>query len=171
MSDNIAYGDPDAEEGRIIDSAEDASLHQHINSMPEGYESMVGERGVSLSGGQRQRMAIARAIVLKPKIFIFDDSTSAIDAATERLIRDKISKRASDATTIIIAHRLSSLLSADEILVIDEGKIIERGSHQELLELGGRYREMHDLQVRPTDDLTGDWLTVDGTPQTTGGDD
>ena len=171
VSDNIAYGDPDAEEGRIIDSAEDASLHQHINSMPEGYESMVGERGVSLSGGQRQRMAIARAIVLKPKIFIFDDSTSAIDAATERLIRDQISKRASDATTIIIAHRLSSLLSADEILVIDEGKIIERGSHQELLELGGRYREMHDLQVRPTDDLTGDWLTVDGTPQTTGGDD
>ncbi|MFP6678856.1 MAG: ABC transporter ATP-binding protein [Dehalococcoidia bacterium] len=171
VSDNIAYGDPDAEDSRIIDSAEDASLHQHINSMPEGYESMVGERGVSLSGGQRQRMAIARAIVLKPKIFIFDDSTSAIDAATERLIRDQISKRASDATTIIIAHRLSSLLSADEILVIDEGKIIERGSHQELLELGGRYREMHDLQVRPTDDLTGDWLTVDGTPQTTGGDD
>jgi len=171
VSDNIAYGDPDADEGRIIDSAEDARLHQHITGMPEGYDSMVGERGVSLSGGQRQRMAIARAIVLQPKIFIFDDSTSAIDAATERLIRDQIAKRAADATTIIIAHRLSTLLSADEILVMDEGRIIERGSHKELLELGGRYREMHDLQVRPSDDLSGAWLGFSGTPDPTGGDD
>jgi len=171
VSDNIAYGEPDAEEGRIIDSAEDARLHQHITSMPEGYDSMVGERGVSLSGGERQRMAIARAIVLQPKIFIFDDSTSAIDAATERLIREQIAQRAADATTIIIAHRLSTLLSADEILVIDEGRIIERGSHEELLKLGGRYREMHDLQVRPTDDLTGDWLGLSRSPEPQGGDD
>jgi ATP-binding cassette subfamily B multidrug efflux pump len=171
VSDNIAYGEPDAEESRIIDSAEDAKLHQHISGMAEGYDSMVGERGVSLSGGQRQRMAIARAIVLQPKVFIFDDSTSAIDAATERLIREQIARRAADATTIIIAHRLSTLLSADEILVIDEGSIIERGSHQELLEFGGRYREMHDLQVRPTDDLSGDWISVDDAPEPTGADD
>ena len=171
VSDNIAYGEPDADEARIMDSAEDAKLHQHITGMPEGYDSMVGERGVSLSGGQRQRMAIARAIVLQPKVFIFDDSTSAIDAATERLIREQIAKRAADATTIIIAHRLSTLLSADEILVIDEGRIIERGSHAELLEFDGRYREMHDLQVRPTDDLSGDWLTMGDTPEPTGGDD
>ncbi len=171
VSDNIAYGEPDAEESRIIDSAEDAKLHQHISGMAEGYDSMVGERGVSLSGGQRQRMAIARAIVLQPKVFIFDDSTSAIDAATERLIREQIDRRAADATTIIIAHRLSTLLSADEILVIDEGSIIERGSHEELLEFGGRYREMHDLQVRPTDDLSGDWISVDDAPEPTGADD
>ena len=171
VSDNIAYGEPDAEESRIIDSAEDAKLHQHISGMAEGYDSMVGERGVSLSGGQRQRMAIARAIVLQPKVFIFDDSTSAIDAATERLIREQIARRAADATTIIIAHRLSTLLSADEILVIDEGSIIERGSHEELLEFGGRYREMHDLQVRPTDDLSGDWISVDDAPEPTGADD
>ena len=171
VSDNIAYGEPDAEEGRIIDSAEDAKLHQHITGMPEGYDSMVGERGVSLSGGQRQRMAIARAIVLQPKVFIFDDSTSAIDAATERLIREQIARRAADATTIIIAHRLSTLLSADEILVIDEGRIIERGSHEELMQLGGRYREMHDLQVRPSDDLSGDWLSMGNTPEPTGGND
>jgi ATP-binding cassette subfamily B multidrug efflux pump len=171
VSDNIAYGEPDAEESRIIDSAEDAKLHQHISGMAEGYDSMVGERGVSLSGGQRQRMAIARAIVLQPKVFIFDDSTSAIDAATERLIREQIARRAADATTIIIAHRLSTLLSADEILVIDEGSIIERGSHEELLEFGGRYREMHDLQVRPTDDLSGDWISVDEAPEPTGADD
>lgn len=171
VSDNIAYGEPDADEGRIIDSAEDARLHQHITGMPQGYDSMVGERGVSLSGGQRQRMAIARAIVLQPKIFIFDDSTSAIDAATERLIRHQIAKRAADATTIIIAHRLSTLLSADEILVIDEGRIIERGSHKELLKLNGRYREMHDLQVRPSDDLSGAWLGFGGTPEPAGGDD
>lgn len=171
VSDNIAYGEPDAEESRIIDSAEDAKLHQHISGMAEGYDSMVGERGVSLSGGQRQRMAIARAIVLQPKVFIFDDSTSAIDAATERLIREQIDRRAADATTIIIAHRLSTLLSADEILVIDEGSIIERGSHEELLEFGGRYREMHDLQVRPTDDLSGDWISVNDAPEPTGADD
>lgn len=170
VSDNIAYGEPDVDDGRIIDSAEGAQLHNHITGMPEGYESMVGERGVSLSGGQRQRMAIARAIVLQPKIFIFDDSTSAIDAATERLIRVQVAQRAKDATTIIIAHRLSSLLNADEILVIDEGRITERGSHKQLLELGGRYREMHDLQVRPTDDLSGDWLEFGGTAKPVGGD-
>ena len=116
-------------------------------------------------------MIRARAIVLQPKIFIFDDSTSAIDAATERLIREQIAQRAANATTIIIAHRLSTLLSADEILVIDEGRIIERGSHAELLKLDGRYREMHDLQVRPTDDLSGDWLGLKKAPEPTGGDD
>lgn len=158
ISANIAYGEPGAGEDRVVTSAQAAQLHQHIENMPERYESMVGERGVSLSGGQRQRMAIARALLVKPKILIFDDSTSAIDAATERLIRSDLEKRAGDTTTVIIAHRLSSVQHADEILVLEEGRIAERGSHAELLALGGRYREMHDLQVRPTDDLDGGWL-------------
>jgi ATP-binding cassette subfamily B protein len=160
ISSNIAYGEPGAAEERIVTSAQAAQLHQHIENMPERYESMVGERGVSLSGGQRQRMAIARALLVKPKILIFDDSTSAIDAATERLIRADLAKRAGDTTTVVIAHRLSSVQDADEILVLEEGRIAERGSHADLLKQGGRYREMHDLQVRPSDDLSGGWLDM-----------
>ena len=110
---------------------------------------MVGERGVSLSGGQRQRLSIARSILLKPKIIIFDDSTSAVDAATEQKIRIALKEATKSRTSIIISHRLSSLMHADEIIFLEFGKIQERGTHEELIASGGKYSELYELQIRP----------------------
>lgn len=153
IENNIAYGDPWAKETKIERAAESAQLHNYIIGLPTDYDTVVGERGVSLSGGQRQRLAIARSLVLKPAVMVFDDSTAAIDAGTEHRIRSAIRRYASNRVTLIISHRLSSLLHADTILFLDGGKIIEQGSHEELLAKGGRYRALYDLQTRPTEDL------------------
>ncbi len=153
IENNIAYGDPWAKETKIERAAESAQLHNYIMGLPGDYDTVVGERGVSLSGGQRQRLAIARSLVLKPAVMIFDDSTAAIDAGTEHRIRSAIRRYAKDRITIIIAHRLSSLMHADLILFLEDGRITERGTHAELLEQNGRYRALYDLQTRPGDDL------------------
>jgi ATP-binding cassette subfamily B multidrug efflux pump len=153
IENNIAYGDPWAKERKIERAAESAQLHNYIMGLPGEYDTVVGERGVSLSGGQRQRLSIARTLVLKPAVMIFDDSTAAIDAGTEHRIRSAIRRFAKDRVTMIIAHRLSSLMHADLILFLEDGRIVERGTHAELLEQNGRYRALYDLQTRPGDDL------------------
>jgi ATP-binding cassette subfamily B protein len=152
IENNIAYGNPWAKERRIERAAESAQLHNYVAGLPAGYGTIVGERGVSLSGGQRQRLTIARSLVLKPAVLVFDDSTAAIDAATEQRIRLAMRKFAEGRVTIIIAHRLSSLMHADQILFIEDGRIVERGSHLELLARGGKYKALYDLQVRPEAD-------------------
>lgn len=145
---NVAYADPWADDARIEAAARTAQIHEHIASLPEGYETRVGERGVALSGGQRQRMSIARGVVPGPGVMIFDDSTAAIDAVTERKVRDGLTRATETKATVIIAHRLSSLMHADEILVLDEGRIVERGSHEDLVARGGTYAELYELQSR-----------------------
>jgi ATP-binding cassette subfamily B protein len=153
IENNIAYGDPWAKETKIEKAAESAQLHNYIMGLPTDYETVVGERGVSLSGGQRQRLSIARSLVMRPAVMVFDDSTAAIDAGTEHRIRSAIRAYASDRVTIIIAHRLSSLMHADTILFLEDGEVVERGSHAELLALGGRYSALYDLQTRPAEDI------------------
>ena len=155
---NIAYGEPEALEERITDAAELAQLHDYIQRLPAGYETLVGERGVTLSGGQRQRLSIARSILPHPAILVFDDSTASLDAGTEQGIRAALRELAKNHTTIIISHRLNSLMHADEILFLEAGRIVERGSHAQLLSLGGRYKELYDLQVRYSEDPRMDML-------------
>ncbi len=152
IENNIAYGDPWARENQIARASESAQLHNYVLGLPSSYATVVGERGVSLSGGQRQRLSIARALMLKPAVMIFDDSTAAIDAATEQRIRSAMRRYASDRVTLVVAHRLSSLMHADRILFVEDGRIVEQGSHQELLAQGGRYRALYDLQIRPDDE-------------------
>ena len=145
---NIAYGEPDAPEEHITDAAELAQLHAYIERLPAGYETLIGERGLSLSGGQRQRLSISRSVLPDPAVMVFDDSTASVDAATEQKIRAALRETSKDRTTIIISHRLSSLMHADEILFLEAGRIVERGSHEQLLALDGRYRALYELQVR-----------------------
>jgi ATP-binding cassette subfamily B protein len=152
LENNIAYGDPWAKESQIERASGAAQLHRYITELPFGYRTVVGERGASLSGGQRQRMSIARTLMLDPAVLVFDDSTAAIDANTERHIREAMQEKAADRVTIIVAHRLSSLMHADRILFVENGEIVESGSHDELLDLGKRYRALYDLQVRPEAD-------------------
>jgi ATP-binding cassette subfamily B protein len=149
---NVAYGDLSADRERIVNATDSAQLHEYIERLPTGYDTLVGERGLTLSGGQRQRLSIARSILLTPAIIVFDDSTASIDAATEQRIHAALKDLTRDRATIIISHRLSSFMHADEILFIEEGRIIERGSHAELLALGGRYKELYDLQAEFGDD-------------------
>jgi len=151
IENNIVYGDPWAKDERIERASESAQLHNYVLNLPKGYETIVGERGVSLSGGQRQRLSIARVLMLHPAVMIFDDSTAAIDAGTEQRIRMAIRRFADERVTIVISHRLSSLIDADEILFIEDGRIIERGTHAGLLARGGRYRALYDLQMSPSD--------------------
>jgi len=153
IENNIAYGDPWAKEPRIERASESAQLHNYVLGLPMGYGTVVGERGVSLSGGQRQRLSIARALMLKPAVMVFDDSTAAIDAGTEQRIRIAMRRYAKDRVTIVVAHRLSSLMHADQILFVEDGQIVERGTHESLLAAGGRYRALYDLQVRPGDNI------------------
>ncbi|RWI37091.1 MAG: ABC transporter ATP-binding protein [Mesorhizobium sp.] len=152
IENNIAYGNPWARETRIGQAAEYAQLHNYIIGLPAGYTTVVGERGASLSGGQRQRLTIARSLMLRPSVLVFDDSTAAIDAGTEQRIRAAMKRFAKDRVTLIISHRLSSLMHADQILFVEGGRIVERGTHEELLALSGRYRALYDLQLRPDDD-------------------
>lgn len=151
IENNIVYGDPWAKDERIERASESAQLHNYVLNLPRGYETIVGERGVSLSGGQRQRLSIARVLMLHPSVMIFDDSTAAIDAGTEQRIRSSIRRFADERVTVVISHRLSSLMHADKILFIEDGCIVERGTHAELLAKGGRYRALYDLQMSPSD--------------------
>ena len=148
IDNNVAYGDPWADRGVIRQATEAAQLHQYISQLPAGYDTLGGERGVALSGGQRQRLTIARGVLPESKVIVFDDSTAAVDAATEHRIREALGEVIQDRACIIIAHRLSSLMYADEVLFLDAGRIVERGSHEELLTLGGRYAALHALQAR-----------------------
>ena len=144
---NIAYGRPDATDEEVIAAAKAAQAHEFIEGFPKGYDTVVGERGVTLSGGQRQRVAIARALLMDPRILILDDSTSSVDTQTEKLIQAALDNLMEGRTTFVIAHRLSTVRRADMIVVMDKGRIVERGTHDELLKLGGLYTEIHDLQL------------------------
>lgn len=145
---NVAYADPWAEDERIVRATRTAQIHDHIAGLPEEYDTRVGERGVALSGGQRQRLSIARGVVPGPGVMIFDDSTAAIDAVTERRVRDALAEATATKATIIVAHRLSSLMHADHIIVLDEGRIAEQGTHAELVKAGGVYADLYELQTR-----------------------
>ena len=143
---NIAYGRPDASRDEVIAAAQAAHIHTFIDSLPQGYESMVGERGLKLSGGEKQRVAIARAILKNPAMFIFDEATSALDSHSEKAIQAELRSIAQTRTTLVIAHRLSTVVDANQILVMGQGRIIERGSHRELLAQGGAYAHLWNLQ-------------------------
>ena len=152
IENNIAYGDPWSDGDRITVANTSAQLHDYVARLPLGYETLIGERGVSLSGGQRQRLSIARGIILKPGIIVFDDSTAAIDSGTEQKIRQALKKDTEERATIIVSHRLGSLMHADEILFLDKGKIIERGNHNALIKKRGRYYDLFRLQARSGSD-------------------
>lgn len=143
---NIAYGRPNATHEDIVEASKSAQIHAFIESLPEGYQTHVGERGLKLSGGEKQRVAIARTLLKKPKIFLFDEATSALDTRTERLIQANLKHLSAHYTTIIIAHRLSTVVEANQILVVDQGEICEQGTHQELLEKKGLYATMWQRQ-------------------------
>ncbi|SOD40880.1 ABCB family ABC transporter ATP-binding protein/permease [Nitrosovibrio sp. Nv4] len=143
---NIAYGRPDATREEVIEAARSAHIHGFIVSLPDEYDTPVGERGLKLSGGEKQRVAIARAILKNPKILIFDEATSALDSESEKAIQTELKRVAANRTTLTIAHRLSTIVDADEILVMDKGRIIERGAHRELLAAKGAYTYMWKLQ-------------------------
>jgi ATP-binding cassette subfamily B protein len=149
IRENIAYGRPEAGEEQIIAAAKAAQAHEFISELPQGYETVVGERGITLSGGQRQRVAIARALLMNPRILILDDSLSSVDTQTEKLIQEALDKLMEGRTTFVIAHRLSTVRRADLIVVMDKGRIVQRGTHSELLQAGGLYKEIHDMQLVP----------------------
>ncbi|WP_256373021.1 ABC transporter ATP-binding protein [Pseudoruegeria sp. HB172150] len=153
IENNIAYAHPRTDARRIRGVSESAQLHDYVLGLPRQYSTIVGERGVSLSGGQRQRLSIARTLMMEPAVLIFDDSTAAIDAGTESRIRAALRKYASSRVTLIVAHRLASLMHADRIVFLENGRIVEQGNHEELLALGGRYKALHDLQMRPDGDV------------------
>jgi ATP-binding cassette, subfamily B, heavy metal transporter len=148
---NIAYGRPGASRAEVEEAARAARIHSFIESTPKGYQTMVGERGLKLSGGEKQRVAIARTLLKNPPIMIFDEATSALDSANERAIQAELKGVARNKTTLVIAHRLSTVVDAHEILVLEAGRIIERGTHNELLARGGRYAEMWALQQQSTE--------------------
>ena len=143
---NIRYGDVGASNEKVETAAKIAQIHEFIASLPEGYDTELGERGIGLSGGQRQRVAIARTLLTNSPILVLDDSTSSVDAGTDARIRSALRELSGVQTTIIIAHRLSSLMHADEIIVLETGSVVERGTHEELLTLGGQYKQLWDLQ-------------------------
>lgn len=148
VGENIAYGRSEASLEEVIAAAKAAQAHEFISELPEGYETVVGERGITLSGGQRQRVAIARALLMNPRILILDDSTSSVDTQTERLIQQALAHLMQGRTTFVIAHRLSTVHRADLILVLDGGRIVERGTHRQLLASDGPYRQIYELQLR-----------------------
>ncbi|MEN1967034.1 ABC transporter ATP-binding protein [Lentibacillus sp. N15] len=151
IRENIAYGNPDINDEQIIDAAKRAQAHDFIMSMPDGYDTMLGERGMGLSGGQKQRIAIARAICINPSILVLDDATSAVDMDTEFKIQQALKEVMQGRTTFIIAHRISSLKHADEILVLADGQIVERGTHNQLVINNGPYQRIYDIQYQDRD--------------------
>jgi len=153
LTDNIRFGRPDADQDRVVRAAQVAQAREFIDHMPQGYETVVGERGMGLSGGQKQRVAIARAVLVDPSILIMDDSTSAVDMETEYLIQQELKEVLKNRTTFIIAHRISSVKNADQILVLDKGRIAERGTHKELLEKKGIYYGMVQDQYKDFDQM------------------
>ena len=149
---NIAYGRPQATREEVVAAARSAHIHAFIESLPKGYETSVGERGLKLSGGEKQRVAIARTLLKDPTVLVFDEATSALDTRTERIIQAELAEIARERTTLIIAHRLSTIVDADEILVLDQGRIVERGAHSELLRQGGRYAALWAMQQQTRSD-------------------
>jgi ABC-type multidrug transport system fused ATPase/permease subunit len=153
IRENIRYGRPEASEAEVIAAARAAQAHEFILGFPQGYDTVVGERGVTLSGGQRQRVAIARALLMNPRILILDDSLSSVDTQTEKLIQEALDTLMEGRTTFVIAHRMSTVRRADLILVMDNGRIVQRGRHEDLLAEGGLYKEIHDLQLQAAEEF------------------
>ena len=149
ISENIAYGRRGATLEEIIHAAKLANADEFIAKLDEGYDSIIGERGVKLSGGQRQRLTIARAILADPRILILDEATSNLDTESERLIQDSLQTLMAGRTSFVIAHRLSTITHADRIVVLENGRIVEQGRHEELMQASGRYRAMVDMQTSP----------------------
>jgi subfamily B ATP-binding cassette protein MsbA len=148
IAENIAFAKPHASRDEIVAVSRIAHCDEFIQSFEKGYDTVVGERGVRLSGGQRQRVAIARAILADPRLLILDEATSSLDSESEALIQDGLRSLRLGRTTFVIAHRLSTIQSADQILVLEHGEIVERGTHEQLLEMNGRYRQLYDKQYR-----------------------
>ena len=148
LRENVRYGRPDASEQAILAASEHAMLTEFISKLPKGYDTLVGERGLKVSGGEKQRIAIARALLKGPRIFLFDEATSSLDSHTEQAINQSLQTIARNHTTLVIAHRLSTVVDCDEIIVLEEGRIVERGSHRQLLEQSGRYKEMWQVQMQ-----------------------
>jgi ATP-binding cassette subfamily B protein len=146
VRENLLYGKPDANEEEMIAAAQAAAIHERIMDLPEGYDTVVGERGYKLSGGEKQRLALARVILKNPRILILDEATSALDTHSERLIQAALEPLMKGRTTLAIAHRLSTILAADVILVVDKGQIVERGTHAELLARNGLYARLYKEQ-------------------------
>jgi ATP-binding cassette subfamily B protein len=147
IKDNIRYGNPDATDEEVIEAAKAAQAHEFIVSFPKGYDSLVGQRGVNLSGGQKQRITIARALIMKPRILILDDSTSSVDVETEAEIENALESLLKNTTSFIVAQRISTVLKADKILVLDNGKIAAEGSHEKLIVSSPIYQEIYDSQL------------------------
>jgi ATP-binding cassette, subfamily B, heavy metal transporter len=143
---NIRYGRPQASDAEVMEAARAAHIHDLIESLPKKYESMVGERGLKLSGGEKQRVAIARALLKNPRVLIFDEATSALDSRAEKAIQAELERISVGRTTLVIAHRLSTVMDADQILVLSHGRIVERGTHRQLLDAQGEYARMWALQ-------------------------
>jgi subfamily B ATP-binding cassette protein MsbA len=162
IAENVGYAKPGASLDEIKEACRIAHCDEFISQFPDGYHTVVGERGIKLSGGQRQRVSIARAILANPRVLILDEATSSLDSESEQMIQDGLRRLRSGRTTFVIAHRLSTIRSADQILVLEAGEIVERGTHAELLALNGRYRQLHDKQytfeadrfINPGEDFT-----------------
>jgi ATP-binding cassette subfamily B protein len=151
IRDNLRFARPDASDEQIEDAARAAQIHDLIASLPDGYDTEVGERGYRFSGGEKQRIAIARTMLRNPPVLVLDEATSALDTETERQVQLALDRLSEGRTTIAIAHRLSTIRDADQIVVLDHGRVVERGTHEELLENGGRYAELvaRDAELEP----------------------
>jgi ABC-type multidrug transport system fused ATPase/permease subunit len=147
VAENLLYGKPDATREELIEAAKAANAHEFIIQLPEGYDTEIGERGVKLSGGQKQRLALARAILADPRILILDEATSSVDAEAEFLIQQALERVLKDRTSLVIAHRLSTVRNADKIIVLDKGRIVETGKHDVLLQNGGLYSQLYRRQM------------------------
>jgi ATP-binding cassette subfamily B protein len=158
VKENIAYGTFDVDDEEIEEAAKAAEAHEFIQNLPEGYETEVGERGVKLSGGQRQRISIARAVLKDPEILVLDEATSDVDTETEMLIQRSLDELTEDRTTFAIAHRLSTIKDADKIVVLEDGAVVERGSHDELLNEDGLYAHLWGVQAGEIDELPEEFI-------------
>lgn len=169
IRDNVAYGDGSADMERVVDAMKVAQLHEFIEGLPAGYDTVVGERGVGLSGGQKQRLSIARTIILDPPVLVLDDSTSSVDVYTERLIQQALNDVIEGRTTFLISNRFHAIAQADEILVFQDGRIVQRGKHEDLVDVPGEYRDLHTSQMRPFEEARLAALEAERTAQSEAG--